>query len=72
MLPDAIVEGELQVTIGSQLYVEIFRDGGQLMTICELTRVDDDGCMHLWNKTLEQWTLLNRKDPPSIFKIKKK
>ncbi len=71
-LPDAIVDGVLQGDIGSQIYVELYRDGMNVMTLCELLRLDDDGCMHLWNKTLEQWTLLNVKNPPSVFKLKKK
>jgi hypothetical protein len=60
--PDAIVEGKLIVPIGSKVIIPRVRAGRQSLSECEVKKVDDDGVVHTWDETLNQWYLFKVTD----------
>lgn len=69
-LPNAIVDGVLVAQLKAEIIIEIFRNGKTILTVCVLEKIDSDGCLHLWNKTTEQWNLISINNPPNVFKLK--
>jgi hypothetical protein len=70
-LSDAIIEGKLIVPIGTELITERYRNGRNVAIICTVKQIDDDGLIHTWDETVQQWYIFNIKESPKILKIYK-
>ncbi len=68
-LPDAIVNGHFSCPIGSELIIEKYRNGKNTLTVCTLKRVDEDGLVHTWDETVQQWYMFSLHDPPRVVKL---
>lgn len=68
-LPEAIVEGKFAGQIGGEIVVERFRNGKNSFSICTVKQVDDNGLIHTWDETLQQWFVFPTSQPPKIAKL---
>jgi hypothetical protein len=60
--PDAIVEGKLIVPPGTKVIIPRLKAGRESLSKCEIMKVDDDGVIHTWDETLNQWYLFRVTD----------
>jgi hypothetical protein len=70
-LPDAIIDGKLQCGLQSTIIVERVRSKKTNYCECIVKQVAANGIVTLWDDTLEQWYVIDLKDPPPFVKILK-
>ena len=61
-LPDAIIGESFDVLPGSRFIIRISRSGKNVLCECAVKKVDENGIVHLWNETLEQWFAFSKKE----------
>lgn len=68
-LIDAFVDGELTCPLGSELILSRFRNGKEVLTICTVKSVQDNGLVHTWDESVQQWFIFSKLDPPKVAKV---
>lgn len=69
-LPDAVVEGKLVAEVGSELIASRYKDGKDRLVVLTLKKVDEDGLVHAWDETAQQWFNFNLNQTiPKILKM---
>jgi hypothetical protein len=61
-LTDAIVGESFDVLPDSRFIIRISRSGKNVLCECAVKKVDENGIVHLWNETLEQWFAFSKKE----------
>ena len=64
-LPDAISGDSLDLAENSRLIIRISRSGKSILCECTVKKVEDNGIVHVWNETLEQWFAFEKKEAVS-------
>ena len=60
--PDAIVDGQLVVPIGTRVAIPRVRARQQILSVCVIHKLEE-GVLHVWDETLTQWFIFNVTDP---------
>lgn len=68
-LPDAIVDGKLIATVGSEIIVERFRNGKNAYHVCTVKEIADDGLIRTWDETIHQCFDFTVTDRPKVVKL---
>jgi hypothetical protein len=68
-LRDAIIDGKLCAKEGDKLVTERFRNGKNVIAVCEIRQIGIDGVIQTWDSTVEQWYSFSLHNPPSIVKL---
>ena len=68
-LPDAIVDGKCIAPLESELVVERFRNGKNMLCICTVKQLDESGLIHTWDETLQQWFVFPASEAPKTTKL---
>jgi hypothetical protein len=61
-LPDLVNGESFEVSTGTKLVIRISRNGKNVLCECEVKKVEENGIIHLWNETLEQWFAFSKKE----------
>lgn len=70
-LPDAIVEQKFLGKVGTELIVNRFRSGKEVMSICVVREVQESGFINTWDETNQQWFGFTVTDSPKCVKLYK-
>lgn len=68
-LADAIIDGKFAGAIGSEILVNRFRNGKESLHICTVKEIDNNGLLHAWDETLQQWFVFPVTQPPKVMKL---
>jgi hypothetical protein len=69
VLPDAMSDGKFQANVDARLVVGRSRNGKQVLTICTVKKINENGLIETWDETLQQWFAFNVSEAPKIIKI---
>jgi hypothetical protein len=58
----AIADGVLLAPVGSKILVTRLRHARPHTSSCEIHKIDEDGTIHAWDETLNQWFLFKASD----------
>jgi len=65
-LSDAIVDGKIIAPIGTRLVLRRDCRADKLVSFVVLKAVEADGCVKLWDETLEQWYYFQLQHPVTL------
>lgn len=68
-LSDAIVEGKFLASVGSEVVVERLRNGRTILSICTVNEVTENGLVHTYDQTVEQFFTFSVEKSPRVVKL---
>lgn len=68
-LPDAVVDGKFVGKVGSEIVVNRFRNGKESFHICTIKQIEENGLLHTWDETVQQWFVFPVSDAPKVTKL---
>jgi hypothetical protein len=68
-LQDAVVDGQLKAKIGDTVFFERSLNGTKRIHMGFIKAADENGLVHVWDDTREQWFIFSLKEELPLIKL---